>query len=77
MNKLLEERFIISAAVIILAALYDFGVTFFHPVLDKELLTVILTALNANGMIIAVQYWLGSSKGSNDKTEMIATLNKP
>ena len=76
MERLLEQRFLISAAVIFIAGVYDFAVTFWHPAIDKELLTVIMTALNANGIVVVVSYWLGSSKGSNDKDSTINQLSK-
>jgi hypothetical protein len=76
-QPVLEQRFLISAAVIIIAGVYDFAVTFCHPAIDKELLTVIMTALNANGIVIVISYWLGSSRGSNEKDATIANLSKP
>lgn len=73
-DKFTEPRFIISMAVILLAAVYDLAITFCSIRLDKELATVILTALNANGLVVVISYWLGSSSGSKDKDAQITQL---
>lgn len=74
MASLTEARFLISASVILVAALFDFLVLFVGTSLDKEVTMFILTALNTNGIVAVVQYWIGSSKGSTDKDSTIATL---
>lgn len=74
MTSLTEARFIISASVILVAALFDFFVLFIGTSLDKEVTMFILTALNTNGIVAVVQYWIGSSKGSTDKDSTIAAL---
>lgn len=72
---LFDQRFVVAVLTIVIVAVYDFAVTFFHPVIEKELLTVMITALNANGLIVAIQYYLGSSKGSTDKNPPIKQLS--
>lgn len=67
-----EPRFFLSIVIILIAGIFDFAVTFLPHQIDIQLLTVILTALNGNGVAVIVQYWLGSSKSSNDKYAVIA-----
>ena len=75
MNRF-DERFWVTVAAIGMAGLFDFAVCFFPIRIEKELMTVILTALNTNGFVVAVQFWLGSSKGSQDKDATIHELSK-
>ncbi len=70
-----DPRFIISIAVIILAAVYDGLVTFLHPTADPNLVGTILGVLNTGGFAVAVQFWIGSSLGSKTKDETIAHLS--
>lgn len=71
-----DPRFIVTLAAIGAAVVYDLAITFIHPVLDKELMSVILTALNGNGLITAITYWLGSSQGSTAKNDVIKDLHE-
>jgi len=77
MDKLKEPQFILTVVVVFLAAVYDFGVSFFPMHLDSHLEDVILTTLNLNGFVVVVQYWLGSSAGSKEKTEQMTRLAAP
>lgn len=74
MDKLLEQRFVLSALVITVAAIYDFCTTFMHPLLDKEMLMVIITSLNGSGLLVILNWWFGSSKGSADKDAALTTV---
>jgi hypothetical protein len=73
-RSLCDPRFIITFLAVGLAGSYDVAVTFLHPAIDKELMTVILTALNTNGLVTAVNYWLGSSHSSQAKDDTIHQL---
>ena len=73
-RSLFDPRFIITSLALGLAGSYDLAVTFLHPAIDKELMTVILTALNTNGLVTAVNYWLGSSHSSQAKDDTIHQL---
>jgi hypothetical protein len=73
---MVEPRFIVTLLAIGLAAIYDLGITFLPIHIDRDLMTVILTALNTNGLVVAIQYWLGSSNSSQSKDETISTLAK-
>jgi hypothetical protein len=73
-DALKDPRFIVTLLVLVLAGIYDLAVTFFPIHIDRELMTVILTSLNANGLVVAVSYWLGSSKSSSEKDQTISKL---
>ena len=73
-DKLKDPRFLVTMIVIFTAGIYDFSCTFFTLRLDKELVSVILAALNANGLVVATSYWLGSSASSQEKNEQISAL---
>lgn len=71
-----DERFWITIVVVVIAIAFDTVVYLVPTRLDANLVSVILTAVNLNGFVVAVQYWLGSSKSSQEKDSTIATLSK-
>jgi hypothetical protein len=71
-----EPRLLITLLVVGVAGLFDFGVVFLPIRLERELMTVILTALNTNGLTVAISYWLGSSAGSREKDLTIHNLSQ-
>lgn len=71
-----DERFWVTMVVVGCAFVFDVLVFLVPSKLDARVLDVLLTALNINGFVVAVQFWLGSSKSSSDKDATIHQLTK-
>lgn len=73
--KNFDERFWISIAVIAVAFAFDMMLYLVPSKADSNLISTIVGVLNSVGLVAVVQYWLGSSKGSQDKTDIISQLS--
>ena len=74
MNSLASPRFVISILIIIIAATYDFAVTFLHPTADANLVGAVFGVLNTGGFAAAVHFWISTTAGSKEKDETISNL---
>lgn len=69
-----DERFWISITVIFVAAAFDMVLYLLPTKADTNLISTIVGVLNSVGLVAVVQFWLGSSKGSQDKDATISNM---
>ncbi len=47
------------------------------PAADQQVLSLLLGAYIGTGFVLSMQWWMGSSKGSDDKTQALVDASKP
>lgn len=73
MNRF-DERFWISMAVLTVAFAFDVMVYSLPSKADTNLVATIVGVLNTVGIMGVKEFWLGSSKGSQDKDATISNM---
>lgn len=76
LSKLLDERFILTLIILVVAVVYDFAITFWKPIADPNLVGAVLGVLNTGGLAVCISYWFGTTQSSSFKDATIREMSK-